>query len=284
MITLDYIRDIHIYQHKHGYRFSVDALLLASFVSMIRVRRIADFCAGTGVVGLLLARKYPASEVTLVELQKSLVELARKNADLNNIGGRVQVVHADLKDLATAHGRRTGSAWIINSMLAETEQHNNYNMSGAKVTNARLKPVAQKLSILFPSESCDLVVANPPFRTLRTGKVSSGDERALARHELALPLKELVAAAAYVLHHHGRFCFIHLPERITELVCLLRTKNLEIKRMRFVHSQLKSRAKMVLIEAIKNAKTGMTVESPLCLYDECGNYTNEVTQLYQAHS
>ncbi len=60
MVTLDFIRDIQIYQHKNGYRFSVDALLLATFVGMVRVSRIADLCAGSGVIGLLLARRYPS--------------------------------------------------------------------------------------------------------------------------------------------------------------------------------------------------------------------------------
>ncbi|NLI31140.1 MAG: SAM-dependent methyltransferase, partial [Nitrospiraceae bacterium] len=48
MTTLDFIRDIQIYQHKNGYRFSVDALLLATFVDMARVNRIADLCTGSG--------------------------------------------------------------------------------------------------------------------------------------------------------------------------------------------------------------------------------------------
>lgn len=285
MTTLDFIRDIQIYQHKNGYRFSVDALLLATFVDMARVNRIADLCTGSGVIGLLLARRYPSSTVMLVELQKSLAKLARRNADLNGMSDRVSVVHADLKDLATAERRRRGSGGMVVSIIPEAAS------TARKCRNAEdveLKPeiviTPTKFSALFTSESCDLVVANPPFRPLRTGKMSLADEKAIARHELALPLKDLVAAAAFLMRHHGRFCFIHLPERLADLVVALRAQGLETKRIRFVHSRVDTDAKMVLVEAVKNAKAGLVVEPPLCLYGEDGNYTNEVVGFYRVQS
>src|SRR5512137_1533867 len=97
MLTLDSIGDISLYQSKEGYRFSVDALLLFSFVTLSRVASIADLGAGSGVIGLLLAKKYPASRVTLIELQHSLACIARRNVELNGLGGRVQVLQSDIR-------------------------------------------------------------------------------------------------------------------------------------------------------------------------------------------
>ncbi|MDP2168142.1 MAG: methyltransferase [Thermodesulfovibrionales bacterium] len=97
--TLDTIRDIRLYQPKTGYRFSVDALLLYDFVNLKRVMSIADLGAGGGVVGLLLAKKYPEARVTLVELQKGLFELAEKNIALNDLGKRVTALKADIRKL-----------------------------------------------------------------------------------------------------------------------------------------------------------------------------------------
>ena len=275
MTTLDFIRDVHIYQHKNGYRFSVDALLLAEFITMPRVRRIADFCAGSGVIGLLLARRYSAASLTLVELQKSLAKLARNNVDLNEMADRVTVIHGDLKDLATADGRRRGDAGRVDSAQSEADH------ASQKGEKNETLIVPAKLSELFTSESYDLVVANPPFRSLRTGKMSIGDEKAIARHELALPLKDLIASAAFLLRHHGRFCFIHLPERLADIVTLLRAKGCEPKRLRFVHSFIESEAKMILVEAVKNAKPGLVVEPPLCLYNEDGTHTDEIVGYYR---
>jgi tRNA1Val (adenine37-N6)-methyltransferase len=97
--TLDSIRDIRLYQSRNGYRFSVDALLLYSFVNVPRAKRIADLGAGSGILGLLLARKYPDAHVSLFELQERLATLAKKNITLNSLEGRIKVIMADIREI-----------------------------------------------------------------------------------------------------------------------------------------------------------------------------------------
>jgi tRNA1Val (adenine37-N6)-methyltransferase len=60
----------------------------------------------------------------------------------------------------------------------------------------------------------------------------------------------------------------------------MRQHYLEPKRVRFVHSNETSEAKMVLIEAVKEGKTGLKVERPLYLYKDDGGYTDEVRSIY----
>ncbi len=246
MLTLDSILDIQLYQHKNGYRFSADAVLLSSFVSIPRLTKIADFGAGSGVIGLLLAKKYPSAEVILIELQEGLVRLAAKNVALNDMQERVRIVHADIKEMkfGSAEERKPGSA-------SHYELH-----------------------------SYDLVVSNPPFRKIRTGLISPSDERAMARHEIHLPVAELMNSALSLLKHHGRLCIIHLPERLAEVMEVMRKYYLEPKRLRFIHSNESSEAKMVLIEAVKEGKTGLKVERPLYMYAGDGSYTDEVRAIY----
>jgi tRNA1Val (adenine37-N6)-methyltransferase len=217
-------------------------VLLSSFVTIPRLKKIADFGAGSGIIGLLLARKYSLAEVTLIELQDGLVKLAEKNAAHNGLDKRVKVVHADIKGLfSNGKARKIGSSLL---------------------------------------HSYDLVVANPPFRKTKTGLISPSDERALARHEIHLPIAALMKSAFSLLLHHGRFCIIHLPERLAEVMDTMRQHYLEPKRVRFVHSNETSEAKMVLIEAVKEGKTGLKVERPLYLYKDDGGYTDEVRSIY----
>ncbi len=96
-ITFDSIRDIRLYQSKVGYRFSVDSLLLYSFINLKKVNTIADLGAGTGIVGMLLAKKYPEAQVTLFEIQDGLVALAEKNIIQNRLEDRVKVVKCDFR-------------------------------------------------------------------------------------------------------------------------------------------------------------------------------------------
>lgn len=98
-ITLDTIRDIKVLQHARGYRFSLDSVLLSSFVELERVGAIADLGAGSGVVGLMLAARYEQARVKLIELQGPLHELCIKNIAANGLTGRVEALHADIRAL-----------------------------------------------------------------------------------------------------------------------------------------------------------------------------------------
>jgi len=233
--TLDGIRDIRVYQNSSGYRFSVDALLLYSFVKVRQVSRIADLGTGSGIIGLLLARKYANATVLLVELQKSLYRLAEKNIRLNGLEDRVQAVCADIKEIKKAE----------------------------------------------PQMSFDLVVSNPPFRKPTSGRLSEGEEKAVARHELRLTFSELAEAASHLLKPRGRFALIFHPERLPEVVDTLRNNRLEPKRIRFVHNDSNAVSKIVLIEAVKDGLPNLKVESPLFLYSKSGKYTAEVNEMYK---
>jgi tRNA1Val (adenine37-N6)-methyltransferase len=60
----------------------------------------------------------------------------------------------------------------------------------------------------------------------------------------------------------------------------MRKNVLEPKRLRFVHSNISSDAKMVLIEAVKGGRTGLKTEKPLFIYNENGSYTDELKTIY----
>jgi len=234
-VTLDSICDIKIYQSKAGYRFSVDALLLYDFVNLRSIGAMADLGSGSGIIGILTAKKYPEARVDLFELQEGLANLSERNISINNLGGRVRVVRRDIRELPSCH-------------LNKGEY--------------------------------DLVVSNPPFRKPRSGRINMEEERAIARHEIALFLPDLAAAASRLLGSKGRFCVIYHPGRLAELVDVLKKRDLEPKRLRFVHSSTSSEAKMVLLEAVKGGRTGLKVEPPLFIYSDDGSHTAEMKRIY----
>ncbi|MGB9709962.1 MAG: tRNA1(Val) (adenine(37)-N6)-methyltransferase [Thermodesulfovibrio sp.] len=96
--TIDSIGSIKICQPEEGYRFSVDALILAHFVNLKRVKKALDIGAGTGIIGIILAKKYPEAYVTMIEIQPDLAVLARISSKLNNVEDRVRILCADAKE------------------------------------------------------------------------------------------------------------------------------------------------------------------------------------------
>ena len=79
-----------LYQSRAGYRFSLDALLLAHFVTIKRDDKIIDLGTGSGVVPLVLADLYPSIHVTGVER-------ARRNVQVNRLEGRIQIIPGDVR-------------------------------------------------------------------------------------------------------------------------------------------------------------------------------------------
>lgn len=107
--TLDALFDgrVSLYQGRLGYRVSIDALLLAHFVSVRRGETIVDLGAGNGVLCLALAYLHPSASLTGVELQASMVERAERNVRLNSLDGRVKIIPGDVR--GKSHALRPGS-------------------------------------------------------------------------------------------------------------------------------------------------------------------------------
>uniref|UniRef100_A0A7C4MP48 Methyltransferase domain-containing protein n=1 Tax=Desulfatirhabdium butyrativorans TaxID=340467 RepID=A0A7C4MP48_9BACT len=100
--TLDTLEGgkLRILQPERGYRFSVDALLLADFVRPTDGERILEIGAGCGVVSLLLAFHNPTLRIVSVEIQPQLAGLAARNAVMNGLETRMEVLCRDIRELS----------------------------------------------------------------------------------------------------------------------------------------------------------------------------------------
>lgn len=96
--TIDSIGNLKICQPLKGYRFSVDSIILANFVKLKTLDNVADLGAGTGIIGMIIAKRYPAGKIKLIEIQQELVELAKKNIELNDLTERVEILCIDAKN------------------------------------------------------------------------------------------------------------------------------------------------------------------------------------------
>jgi tRNA1Val (adenine37-N6)-methyltransferase len=140
-----------------------------------------------------------------------------------------------------------------------------------------IKHIAGKLGPM----SHDVAVSNPPFRKSTSGRISPGEEKAVARHEIRLKLPELAESASYLLKSKGRFFLIFHPERIAEVFESFRKNRLEPKRIRFVHNDICAGSKIVMIEAVKEGRLGLKIEKPLYMYNSDGSYTDELKSMYE---
>ncbi|MFN3480442.1 MAG: SAM-dependent methyltransferase, partial [Thermodesulfovibrionales bacterium] len=93
-------------------------------------------------------------------------------------------------------------------------------------------------------------------------------------------LQGLVAVSEFLLRPGGRLFIIYHPSRLSEVVMVFRKKGIEVKRLQFIHSKIFTEAKMVLVEGVKGGKTGLKVEKPFFIYNENGEYSEEMRAVY----
>ena len=133
---------------------------------------------------------------------------------------------------------------------------------------------------LFPPGGFDLAVCNPPYYPPHSGHMAEDDARRTARSEVDCTLEDVCAAAAHLLRWGGAFCLVHKPERLTDLLCTPRSSGLEPKRLRFVCKTAGAAPSLVLAEARRGGKPGLSVEAPLVLQTDTGAPTAEVDAIY----
>lgn len=85
-------------QLKKGYRFAVDAPILADFLPFNPGEPALEIGCGCGIISLLALSQHKFSLVTAVEIQAPLCRLARQNAAANNLAERLQVIEGDFRD------------------------------------------------------------------------------------------------------------------------------------------------------------------------------------------
>jgi tRNA1Val (adenine37-N6)-methyltransferase len=99
--TLDGLGDgeLKIIQKTKGYRFSIDTVLLANFCRLKETDYVIDLGTGNAVIPVMLAARNPSNRIVGVEIQEDFIDMARRNIKLNELDGRITVMHLDVKEL-----------------------------------------------------------------------------------------------------------------------------------------------------------------------------------------
>ena len=237
MIKTDTLKNGYkILQDSERFQFGIDAVLLADYASksLKEKESVIDLGTGTGIIPLLMVNKCKTAAFTGLEVQKESADMAARSVAMNELEGRIQIVHGDLKEAGS----------------------------------------------LFPRHSFNVVTCNPPYMIDAHGRNNEQDALTIARHEVLCTLEDVVTAADYLLASHGSFFMIHRPFRLPEIFSSLEKHKMEMKRMRLIYPFADKEPNMVLIEARKNAKRRLTIEPPLIVRNDDGEYTVEVQDIY----
>ena len=136
------------------------------------------------------------------------------------------------------------------------------------------------LNNIYEKQTFDVIITNPPYKKKNSGIINEDERKIISRHEITANLEEFIKVSRDLLKDKGEFYMVHRPERLVDILSLLRKYKIEPKEIRFVYSNREKPPKLLLVKGIKNAKEFLKVDKNLYIYDEEGNYTKEILKIY----
>ncbi len=229
------LNNLKIIQKNDGFCFGIDSVLLSDFARKIKNNsKVLDLGTGTGILGILLCAKTNLKQITGIEIQKDIADMATRSIQLNNLQGKFDILNCNINDIDK----------------------------------------------LLEIDSYDAIVTNPPYKKPNSGKINENKTKLISRHEIEANLDDFIRISFKMLKDKGTLYMVHRAERIVDILSTMRKYKMEPKRIRFVYSNKNSESKLVLLEATKNAKPFVKIERPLYVYNENGDYTQELLQIY----
>ena len=228
-------KGLKIIQNKKGFCFGIDSILLSDFAKGIKKgAKVLDLGTGTGIIATLLCGKTELSEITGIEVQEEVYEMAKRSIQLNQLEDKFKIIQDNIVNL------------------------NNH----------------------FEKNTFDAIVTNPPYKKQETGVQNEDTKKLISRHEIEANLEDFIKISKDMLKDKGEFYIVYRPERLVDLLSLMRKYKIEPKRIRFVYSNVHTVSKLVLVQGIKNARPFLKLEPNLYIYDNNGNYTEEIFKIY----
>ena len=126
----------------------------------------------------------------------------------------------------------------------------------------------------------DVITVNPPYKLNNAGILNPNDKLAIARHEILCNLEDVIVSARRLLADNGRMFIVHRPERLADIFGLMRKYNIEPKRVKMIHPSAKKAPNIVLVEGQRDGGAFLKWEEPLYVYNENGNYSEEIDKIY----
>ena len=145
-----------------------------------------------------------------------------------------------------------------------------------EILNCNIK----ELNKIYKKQTFDVIVTNPPYKKQDSGIVNENEKKVISRHEITANLEDFIKIAKDLLKDKGEIYMVHRPERLVDILELMRKYRIEPKLLKMVCPNKNKEPNLVLIKGVKNAKPFLKIEKNLYDYDTENKYTKEILEIY----
>ncbi|HAR6048628.1 TPA: tRNA1(Val) (adenine(37)-N6)-methyltransferase [Staphylococcus pseudintermedius] len=126
----------------------------------------------------------------------------------------------------------------------------------------------------------ELITCNPPYFKANQTNQHQLEAHKIARHEIYCTLDDCLRVSNHLLKEGGRVVMVHRAERMLDLFESMRHYRIEPKRLHMIFSKPGKAAQTIVVEGRKGGRQGLDIAPPFYIYDEQGDYTPEMKEIY----
>ncbi len=134
----------------------------------------------------------------------------------------------------------------------------------------------------WETDSFDIIMCNPPFfKVNENSNINDSEYKTIARHEVMLNLDDIFKISKKLLKNNGIIAMVNRPDRLVEIIELMRINNIEPKKIQLVYPKSDKDANILLVEGRKNGKPGLKILNPIYSHDKNGEYTEQIKKYFE---
>lgn len=254
-LRLDYFLDpsFLVFQHGQHFCFNADSAALAQFIHIRPGQRVLEIGTNNGAILAYLAR-YAPSFLCGVEILEQPAKLAALNM--------TRLVPDPIPWQIVQGSIQTFQKSLTSSFCQDQSQDQKREEKPESIEDPL--PVYQSQENGEVPASFDVVFCNPPYFALESSRHHETlSLRQLARFEQNLDVVGMIQEAARLLRSHGRFFFVHRPNRLAQSFATLHENGFSVARLQIVYDKRDNEAKAFLMEAIKEGTCEPKILPPL---------------------
>ena len=236
-----------IFQNNNFFKFGIDSFLLSKFFlenTTIKHNNIADFCSGTGIVGIF-------SYLSILHNSYYNKNISIRKTNIEN----VKIDFFEIQNYFANLNYRNCSN-IYNQILDNSHNTNTYLQNPFNVFNASIDTL--KLDITF-KDKYTCILSNPPYMKENKGISTNSKEKDIAKIAKKDFLDSFFSAVKFCLIDKGELYIVHKPENLSEIIIVAEKYNIELKSLQFITNTNNKQPSLFLAKFVKNGNRFLNI-------------------------
>ena len=237
----------NIFQNNNFFKFGIDSFLLSKFFlenTTIKHNNIADFCSGTGIVGI-----FSYLNILHNSYKDKNVSIRKTNID------NVKIDFFEIQNYFANLNYRNCSN-IYRQILDNSHNTNTYLKNPFNVFNTSIDRV--KLDTNF-KEKYTCILSNPPYMKESKGIATNSKEKDIAKIAKKDFLDYFFSTVKFCLIDKGELYIVHKPENLSEIIIVADKYNIELKSLQFITNTNNKQPSLFLAKFVKNGNRFLNI-------------------------